>query len=150
MLTCALQIGTAARTLFNFAEAYGTVAREEHTAQPIPTRLPTEREISDMIGNVDWMRNMLENVRGVVQQSVMNELARERSRSKGRYEDEDVQMHGDGTKPAGYGPTMPSAPAYATTVGSLADRDPKRRRGVSDGAVNFLPLITTRDLCLVC
>jgi len=108
------QIGTCARTLFNFAEAYGTVAREEHGAHPIAQRLPTEREISDMITNVDYTRSLLEHVRGVVQQSIINERAREGTRPKGSFDDEDVQMYGDGAK-----------------TGSYNAAEVKKRRGVS-------------------
>ena len=109
-----VQIGTCARTLFNFAEAYGTVAREEHGAHPIPQRLPTERELNDMITNVEYTRNLLEHVRGVVQQSIINERAREGTRPRGSLEDEDVQMFNDGMK-----------------SGSYSISEVKKRRGVS-------------------
>ena len=51
-----------------------------------------------MLNNVEYLKNMLDSVRGMVQQSIMNERAREGSRSKPPYEDEDVTMYGDGMK----------------------------------------------------
>lgn len=50
----------------------------------------------------EWMKGMLENLQGMVQASmVMNDRAREASRGKGPYEDEDVSLYGDGMK-SGY------------------------------------------------
>jgi hypothetical protein len=95
----------------HFAESYAAVAREEHGSHPIPTRLPSERELAEMMNCADYTRNLLENIRGVVQQSIMNERAREGTRPKG-FEDEDVAMY-DGMK-ANYG------------MGEV-----KKRRGVS-------------------
>lgn len=67
----------------------------------MPTRLPTEREVGDMLNMAEWMKGMLDNLRGMVQASiVMNDRAREVSRGKGPYEDEDMAMYGDGMKAA--------------------------------------------------
>lgn len=98
-----LQIASASRTVYNFAEAYGRASQEEHGAgaHPLPGRLPSEREISEMMNNAEWIRNMLDGVRGMVQQSLAHERAREGSRPKMPYEDEDMPMY-DGMK-AGYG-----------------------------------------------
>lgn len=66
----------------------------------MPTRLPSEREIGDMLNMAEWMRGMLDNLRTMVQHSmVMNDRAREASRGKGPYEDEEM-MYGDGMKSA--------------------------------------------------
>lgn len=67
----------------------------------MPTRLPSEREVGDMLNMAEWMRGMLDNLRTMVQHSmVMNDRAREASRGKGPYDDEDVVMYGDGMKSA--------------------------------------------------
>jgi len=92
------KIGSASRTVFNFSDAYGKLAREEITAHPIPTRLPNERELGEMITNAEWIRGMLENVRGIVQQSIQNERAREGTRANPPYENEDAPMFEDGLK----------------------------------------------------
>lgn len=51
-----------------------------------------------MLNNADYLKNMLDSVRNIIQQSIMNERAREGSRGKPQYEDEDVTMYGDGMK----------------------------------------------------
>ncbi|KAG5798607.1 hypothetical protein H9Q69_002347 [Fusarium xylarioides] len=99
------RIGTSSRTIFNFAEAYSRIAQEQHGAHPIPARLPTEREVGDMLSNIELVKRSLEQVRDLVQTSIQNERAREGSKMKGPYEEEhDVNMYGDGMKPA-YGIT---------------------------------------------
>ncbi len=86
--------------MFNFAEAYSRIAQEQHGPHPIPERLPTEREVSDMLGNVELMKRSLEQVRDLVQASIQNERAREGVKVKGPYEEElDVPMYGDAMKP---------------------------------------------------
>lgn len=110
-----VQIGSSSRTIFNFAEAYSRIAQEQHGAHPIPARLPTEREVSDMISNIELVKRSLEQVRDLVQTSIQNERAREGAKMKGPYEEEhDVNMYGDGMKPQ-YGIT-----------------EVKKRRGVSE------------------
>lgn len=100
--------------MFNFAEAYGRIAQEQHGARPIPERLPTEQEVNDMLSNAEMIRSALERVRDVVQQSVRNERAREVPKVKASYEeDQDVPMFEDGMKSQ-----------YAIT-------EVKKRRGVS-------------------
>lgn len=97
------KIASGSRTIFNFADAYGRCAAEEQGpgSHPMPTRLPSEREIGDMLNMAEWMKGMLDGLRTMVQQSaVMNDRAREASRSKGPYEDEEMAMYGEGMKSA--------------------------------------------------
>lgn len=94
---CLQQISSITHTLGNFAEAYANIASEQHGGQPIPQRLPSEREVAEMIANVEYLRKNVETVRDVVQQSIANEKARE-GRHKGPYDDDDVSMYGDGMK----------------------------------------------------
>ncbi|KAJ4142336.1 hypothetical protein NW754_009782 [Fusarium falciforme] len=94
------RIGSSSRTIFNFAEAYSRIAQEQHGAHPIPARLPTEREVTDMLSNIELIKRSLEQVRDLVQTSIQNERAREGAKMKGPYEEEhDVNMYGDGMKP---------------------------------------------------
>lgn len=79
--------------MYNFADAYGRLAQEEHGAHPIPQRLPSDRELADMVSNAEWIKNMLDNIRNVVQQSIMNERAREGARPKPPMEEEDATMY---------------------------------------------------------
>lgn len=81
----------------NFAEAYLNIASEQHGGQPIPERLPTSREITEMLSNVDYMRKSLENVREI-QHNVETEKAREAGKHQRPYDDDDVSMYGDGLK----------------------------------------------------
>lgn len=119
-----LQIASGSRTIYNFADAYGRCAAEEQgPASQMPTRLPSEREVGDMLNMAEWMKGMLDNLRGMVQASmVINDRAREASRGKGpAYEDEDMGMYGDGIK-------------SAYEMGGV-----KKRRGVSTGSdISFL------------
>ena len=115
------QIGSSSRTIFNFAEAYTRIAREQHGSQPIPQRLPTDREVSEMLANVDLIKRSLEQVKDAVQASIQSERAREGTKVKGTYEeDHDIPMYGDGMKPQyamqhevkkrrGVSPTFPAA-----------------------------------------
>ncbi|KAF4880497.1 GATA zinc finger domain-containing protein 10 [Colletotrichum siamense] len=96
------QIASATRTIYNFAEAYGRIAAEQHgNQQPLPDRLPTEREVNDMLDNVEYIRNSLDSVRQLVKDS--NERARVVGKQKG-YEDEDTPMY-DGMNKNSYGIT---------------------------------------------
>ncbi|KAI0601335.1 hypothetical protein F4775DRAFT_589552 [Biscogniauxia sp. FL1348] len=96
---CLSKIAWVSRTIFNFAEAYGKIASEQHGGQPIPERLPSEREVSEMLSNVQYMKQSLENVRDIVQHSIATEKAREGGRAKGPYDgDDDMSMYGDGMK----------------------------------------------------
>ncbi|SPO06725.1 uncharacterized protein DNG_09419 [Cephalotrichum gorgonifer] len=88
---CLSRIASSSRTIFNFAEGYGKIAQEQHTSRPIPERLPTEREVTDMLGNLDYIRRSLENVRDLVQQSTRAEIPREVP-AKAPFEEEDVQI----------------------------------------------------------
>jgi hypothetical protein len=107
------QIGKQAHTIYSFAEAFETAAREQHGTYPIPSRLPTEKEVAAMLENVSTIKKQLEDVRNMVQQSRLNhERARESGVRKG-FEDEDAGIYADGLKPT-YGIT-----------------EVKKRRGVS-------------------
>ncbi|KID91293.1 GATA-type sexual development transcription factor NsdD [Metarhizium guizhouense ARSEF 977] len=91
--------GSASRTLLCFAEAYGRIAQEQHGSHPLPERLPTEREVNDMLGNIDIIKRCLEQVRDAVQVSIQNERAREGTKIKGAFEEhQDVSMYDNGMK----------------------------------------------------
>ncbi|KAG5921374.1 hypothetical protein E4U42_005869 [Claviceps africana] len=94
------RIGTSSRTIFNFAEAYGRIAHEQHGSHPIPERLPTEREVHDMLTNVELLRQSLEQVKDAVLASIQSERAREGIKVKGSYEEDhpDVAMYENGMK----------------------------------------------------
>ncbi|KAK1964518.1 GATA zinc finger protein [Colletotrichum sublineola] len=98
---CLSRIAGATRTIYNFAEAYGRIAAEQHGGHPLPDRLPTEREVNDMLDNVDYIRNSLDSVRQLVKES--NERVRAAGKQKG-YEDEDTPMY-DGMNKNNYGIT---------------------------------------------
>lgn len=109
------QIASSCRTGYNFAEAYVAAAREQHGATPIPSRMPTENEVTVLLNNLILALKKLEEVRDMVAQ---NRIQHERARENGnrKSEDEDVVMYGDGMKPAfGMG-------------------EAKKRRGVSHGS----------------
>jgi hypothetical protein len=90
------------------------VASEQHGGQPIPERLPSEKEVSDLIDVTLWLKSQLENVRDIVQHSLA-EKARDSNRNNGAsYDgDDDISMHSDSVRPS-YG------------LGEV-----KKRRGVS-------------------
>ncbi|KAH7120185.1 hypothetical protein B0J13DRAFT_649664 [Dactylonectria estremocensis] len=99
------QIGSCSHTVLSFSKAYSLIAQEQHGAHPIPDRLPTERDISDMLANIELIKRYLEQVRGLVQTSSQNERAREAAKMKDLYEEaHDVPMYGDAMKPQ-YGMT---------------------------------------------
>lgn len=85
------------RTGYNFAEAYVAAAQEQQGSQPIPSRMPTENEVGELLNNLVFALKKLEDVRDMVQQ---NRIQNERTRdSSGRSpDDEDVSMYGDGMK----------------------------------------------------
>lgn len=91
------RIGSNARTVFNFAEAFGSIAREEHGPQPMPGRMPSDREVVEMISNAEWLKTMLENLRGMVQQTVVSERApTNANRQKpASYDEMDVPMYNE-------------------------------------------------------
>ncbi|KAK4113916.1 hypothetical protein N656DRAFT_706966 [Canariomyces notabilis] len=109
------QIASSCRTGYNFAEAYVAAAREQQGSQPIPSRMPTENEVSLLLNNLILAQKKLQDVRDMIQQ---NRLHNERARENGsrKSEDEDVVMYGDGIKPA-----------FGISEG-------KKRRGVSQAA----------------
>ncbi|KAI0853140.1 hypothetical protein F5Y00DRAFT_133049 [Daldinia vernicosa] len=95
---CLNKLVWTSRTVCNFAEAYSKIASEQHGGQPIPERLPSDQEVSSMLGNVEFIKRSLENLREIVQHSLATEKARE-GRGKGPYEgDDDISMYGDGMK----------------------------------------------------
>ncbi|ODA83737.1 hypothetical protein RJ55_02252 [Drechmeria coniospora] len=93
------RIGSSSRTVFNFAEAYTRIAREQHGSQPIPQRLPTEREVGEMLANVDLIKRSLEQVKDAVQASIQSERSREGTKVAGHYEEEHDHAMYDGMKP---------------------------------------------------
>ncbi|KXH60921.1 GATA zinc finger [Colletotrichum salicis] len=133
---CFSRIGSATRTIFNFAEAYGKIAAEQQGAHhPLHDRLPTEVELNDMIDNVEYIRNSLDSVRQVVKES--NERVRAAGKQKG-YDDEDTPMY-DGMNKNNYGITERAAPPGRCHSCNRIDT-PEWRRG-PDGA---------RTLCNAC
>ncbi|KAH7114986.1 hypothetical protein B0J13DRAFT_459981, partial [Dactylonectria estremocensis] len=61
--------------------------------------LPTERDINDMLANIELIKRYLEQVRGLVQTSSQNERTREAAKMKDLYEEaHDVPMYGDAMK----------------------------------------------------
>ncbi|EFW99122.1 hypothetical protein CMQ_5543 [Grosmannia clavigera kw1407] len=91
------KIGTNSRTIYNFAEAFGSIAREEHSPQPMPGRMPSDREVCDMINNAEWLKTMLEHLRSIVQQTVVNDRGSNNSvRQKTQsFDDSDTPIYGD-------------------------------------------------------
>lgn len=123
---------SSCRTGYHFAEAYVAAAREQQGPQPIPSRMPTENEVSVLLNSLIFALKKLEDVRDMVQQ---NRIQTERARESGgrNPEDEDVSMYGDGIKPA-----------YA------AMHEVKKRRGVSLplGPSSCAPsLVSTYQIC---
>ncbi|KAI1104491.1 hypothetical protein F4804DRAFT_332259 [Jackrogersella minutella] len=95
---CLNKLVWTSRTVCNFAEAYSKIASEQHGGRPIPERLPSDQEVSSMLGNVEFVKRSLENLRELVQHNLATEKARE-GRGKGPYEgDDDISMYGDGMK----------------------------------------------------
>jgi len=86
------------RTGYHFAEAYVAAAQEQQGAQPLPSRMPTENEVSVLLNSLIFALKKLEDVRDMVQQ---NRIQNERARENGgrNADDEDVSMYGDGIKP---------------------------------------------------
>lgn len=65
----------------------------------MPDRLPTEREVSEMLANVEYIKRSLEQVREVVQVSMQADRSRDGVKPKGPYgEAHDVSMY-EGMKP---------------------------------------------------
>lgn len=77
------------------------VASEQHGAQAVPERLPSEKEVGDLIDVTIWLKSQLENVRDIVQHSLA-EKARDSSRNSGPSYDgeDDISMYGDNVKSA--------------------------------------------------
>ena len=93
-----MQIMRSCRTGYHFAEAYVAAAQEQQGAQPLPSRMPTENEVSVLLNSLIFALKKLEDVRDMVQQNrIQNERARESGGRSG--DDEDVSMYGDGIKP---------------------------------------------------
>lgn len=87
----------------------------------MPGRMPGDREVCEMISNAEWLKTMLESLRGMVQQTVVNERGpgsgSGSGSSSGRqkpasYDDTDVSMYNE-----------PMAKPYALN-------EVKKRRGV--------------------
>ncbi|KAH7248401.1 hypothetical protein B0J15DRAFT_498441 [Fusarium solani] len=93
-------IGSCSHKILNFSEVYTRITQEQHGAHPIPSRLPTKQDISDILGNIERIKRHLEQVRSLLQASSQNERAREAAKIKSPYEeDHDVPMHEDAMKP---------------------------------------------------
>ncbi|KAG6238384.1 hypothetical protein E4U24_007153 [Claviceps purpurea] len=107
------RIASSTRTIFNFAEAYGRIAQEQHGSHPIPERLPTEREVHDMLANADLIRQSLEHVKESVQASIQSERAREGNKAKPSPEQDHPDM----------------VMFDASTKGQYAMSEVKKRRG---------------------
>ncbi len=107
-----MQIVSSCRTGYNFAETYVAAAREQRGSPPIPSRMPTENEVSVILNSLIFALKKLEDVRDMVRQ---NQIQNERTRESGgrNPEDKDVSMYGDSIKPA------------------YAMHEIKKRRGVS-------------------
>ncbi|EGZ75073.1 hypothetical protein NEUTE2DRAFT_104387 [Neurospora tetrasperma FGSC 2509] len=88
------QIAHAGRTVYHFAEGYGAAAREQQ-GQPLPSRLPTESEISVVIDSAVVAVENLKNLRHLIAQ-INSERSRENGGRKSGAEDDDVSMYGDG------------------------------------------------------
>lgn len=115
LLISLVQVSGSAQAIYHFAEAFNAAAREQHGAQPIPSRLPTEEEVNDMLDNAYMIKKCLDEMRGMVQQSRMNnERARETNVVRKNFE-EDETMYSEAVK-APYG---------------MGNDSVKRRRGVS-------------------
>ena len=93
-----MQIMRSCRTGYHFAEAYVAAAQEQQGTQPLPSRMPTENEVSVLLNSLIFALKKLEDVRDMVQQ---NRIQNERARENGgrNADDEDVSMYGDGIKP---------------------------------------------------
>jgi hypothetical protein len=93
-----VQIISACRTGYHFAEAYAAAAQEQQGNQPLLSRMPTENEVGALLNSLIFALKKLEYVRDVVQQ---NRIQNERARENGgrNLDDEDVPMYGDGMKP---------------------------------------------------
>lgn len=93
-----------ARTISNFAEAWSRVASEQNSGTPIPERLPSDAEVLDILSNVDYIKQSLNSVRDLVQQSIASEKARQLGRPKHSYDgDDDASMYADGSSNKSYG-----------------------------------------------
>ncbi|OAA38036.1 sexual development transcription factor NsdD [Cordyceps fumosorosea ARSEF 2679] len=82
------RIASSSRTVFTFAEAYIRAAQEHQAAHGSIDRLPNQREVNEMLANVDYIKRSLEQVRDIVQYT---KSAREGAKYKSPY--------GDGMKP---------------------------------------------------
>ena len=81
----------------------------------MPGRMPSDREVVEMISNAEWLKTMLENLRGMVQQTVVSErgLGSANRQKPAGYDEMDVPMYNE--------------PAHK----SFALNEVKKRRGVS-------------------
>ncbi|KAI2640089.1 hypothetical protein GGS21DRAFT_397747 [Xylaria nigripes] len=101
---CLGKIAWNANTIRNFAEAYMKVASEQHGGHPIPERLPTEKEVSNLIDVSMWLKSQLENVRDIVQQSLAEKARDNRNNGPSYDGDDDMSMYGgDNGKASSYG-----------------------------------------------
>lgn len=92
------KVGGSAHVLLTFADRYAQVAQDEHG--PLPSRMPSDGEISDMVANCEHVMLALDAIRNH-RMYLSNEMHREGApRSNRGYggEDEDSSMYSDGMK----------------------------------------------------
>ncbi|KFA46680.1 hypothetical protein S40293_08086 [Stachybotrys chartarum IBT 40293] len=93
------RVGASSRTIYHFAEAYGRIAQEQQGPHYIQERLPTEREMADMLANAEMLKRSLDQLRDLVMVSIQS-AAREGAKPKGPYDDDqDVPMYAEGKPP---------------------------------------------------
>ncbi|KAI6782100.1 GATA-type sexual development transcription factor NsdD [Emericellopsis cladophorae] len=84
-----------AKTLLNFADAYSGLAREEHGSHPIPERMPTEKEINDVVSYVDAIKADLDSVKHIMYNAIQN---REQPPRRAYAEDHDAAVYEESMK----------------------------------------------------
>ncbi|KAK3685741.1 hypothetical protein B0T22DRAFT_227892 [Podospora appendiculata] len=89
-------VACASRTVFGFSEAHLAAAREQQGSQPIPSRLPTEAEVTHVLENTAMITKKLEEIREMIRHNT--EQARENGGGRKGFDDEDSSMYGDGLK----------------------------------------------------
>ncbi|KAI6497372.1 hypothetical protein MCOR13_006767 [Pyricularia oryzae] len=90
------KVGGSAHVLLSFADRYAQIAQDE----PVPSRMPSDAEISDMVANCEHVMIALDALRNQ-RMYLSNELHREGAPRPSRGyggEDEDVNMYNDGMK----------------------------------------------------
>ncbi|CAK7273195.1 hypothetical protein SEPCBS57363_005531 [Sporothrix epigloea] len=115
------RIGSNSRTIYNFAEAFASLAREEHGPHPMPGRMPSEREVLEMISNAEWLKTMLESLRHTV-----HEVNEGRTSDGGNGKGDST---GSGTGNSGRQKTDIDMPIYNDQASKTYGPEVKKRRG---------------------